>query len=383
LVQHGNSRVSDINEFQKYDIILTTYGTLVSDEEMISKFKFDYAILDESQAIKNPLSKRFKAVCTIQSENKLVLTGTPIENNTFDLFSQMHFANPGLLGSKNHFKETYSDAIDKNKDEKMSLELSKIIHPFILRRTKKQVATDLPEKTESILYCEMGEEQRNVYSAFRNKYRDILLGKFEEEGFEKSKMYVLEGLTKLRQICDSPAILPDEENYGSASAKLDELMKHIQEKTGNHKILIFSQFVKMLKLIEAKMVSEKISYTYLDGKSTDRKKLVNQFQEDDNTRVFLISLKAGGTGLNLTAADYVYIVDPWWNPAVEAQAIDRCYRIGQEKHVFAYKMICKDTVEEKIIQLQQSKKSLSEDIIKTDDAFFKTLKKDEIIELFS
>jgi non-specific serine/threonine protein kinase len=265
----------------------------------------------------------------------------------------------------------------------MSLELSKIIHPFILRRTKKQVATDLPEKTESILYCEMGEEQRNVYSAFRNKYRDILLGKFEEEGFEKSKMYVLEGLTKLRQICDSPAILPDEENYGSASAKLDELMKHIQEKTGNHKILIFSQFVKMLKLIEAKMVSEKISYTYLDGKSTDRKKLVNQFQEDDNTRVFLISLKAGGTGLNLTAADYVYIVDPWWNPAVEAQAIDRCYRIGQEKHVFAYKMICKDTVEEKIIQLQQSKKSLSEDIIKTDDAFFKTLKKDEIIELFS
>lgn len=382
---YGLTREKEINSFKKYHIIFTTYGVMTRDIEFLRKYRFNYIILDESQAIKNPLSLRYKAAFLLQAANKLTLTGTPIENSTFDLFAQMNFVNPGFLGSVDSFKKQYSIAIDKECNEEISMELNKMIHPFILRRTKEQVAKELPPKTENILFCEMGEEQRNVYDAYRNKYRNKLLGIIESDGLEKSTIYVLEGLMKLRQVCDSTAILSDEENYGSHSVKIEELKRHINEKTSNHKILVFSQFVRMLKLIREELIRDKIDFEYLDGKSSkkQREESVNRFQEVAGCRVFLISLKAGGMGLNLTAADYVYLVDPWWNPAVENQAIDRTHRIGQAKNVFAYRMICKNTVEEKILNLQAKKIKIARDIIATDESFLKKLTEKDIRELFS
>lgn len=251
-----------------------------------------------------------------------------------------------------------------------------------MRRTKEQVATELPEKIENIIYCEMEKEQRKVYDTFKNHYRDYLLNKIDENGVEKSQMYVLEGLMKLRQICNSPAIISDKEDYGSESIKLEMLMENIKEKTGNHKILVFSSFVKMLQLIKNKLEEEQITYEYLDGKTRDRQSRVENFQNESDVRVFLISTKAGGTGLNLTEADYVFIVDPWWNPAVENQAIDRCYRIGQKKQVMAYRMICKDTIEEKIVALQDKKKKIATSIISVDEDK-KSFNTQEIKDLFA
>lgn len=382
---HGNNRLEDIKQINDYDLVITTYGLAVNDIELFKKYKFNYIILDESQAIKNPESKRFKAVNVLKADNKLTLTGTPIENNTFDLYAQMSFVNPGFLGTQKAFKDKYSDPIDKDRNTKIATELQQTINPFILRRTKEQVAKELPPKTEDFIYCIMEDEQRKVYDAFRNKYRNFLLGKIEEDGLGKSKMYVLEGLTKLRQICDSPAILNEEENYGNNSIKLKELVRHIQNKTAKHKILVFSQFVSMLKLIKKELQKNDIIYEYLDGQSSQdaRRSSVENFQNNKNCRVFLISLKAGGTGLNLTAADYVYIFDPWWNPAVENQAIDRAYRIGQDKKVIAYRMICKNTIEEKIMDLQSKKLKTASDIIATEESVMKALDKNDITELFS
>ncbi|QTE21355.1 DEAD/DEAH box helicase [Polaribacter cellanae] len=382
LVYTGLNRKEKIKSFAKANIILTTYGSILNDIETLKEIKFGYVILDESQAIKNPNSKRYKAVRMLQSKNRLALTGTPIENNTFDLYAQMNFLNPGLLGTISHFKKEFSEAIDKFKNEEASKLLSKMIHPFLLRRTKKQVATELPEKTENILYCEMGMEQRKVYNLFKDKYRDYLLNKIDENGIGKSQMYVLEGLTKLRQICNSPELLSDEEDYGKSSVKLDILIENIISKTTNHKVLVFSQFTTMLQLIKDRLDNENIAYEYLDGKTQKRQDKVANFQETENLRVFLISLKAGGVGLNLTAADYVFLVDPWWNPAVENQAIDRSYRIGQTKHVMAYKMICKDTIEEKIVDLQKNKRKVSDSLIQVDVAK-KSFNKKEIKALFS
>lgn len=363
----GANRLENISDFKKYDVIISTYGSLLNDIEILKDMKFHYVILDESQAIKNPNSKRYKAVRLLNCYNRIALTGTPIENNTFDLYAQLNFLNPGLLGNMSHFKKQFSDAIDKEKDVDVSQLLSKIITPFMLRRTKEQVATELPEKTENIIFCEMGKEQRTVYDTFKNKYRDYLLNKIDENGVEKSQMYILEGLTKLRQICNSTALVPTEEDYGNYSVKLENLIENIKEKTGKHKILVFSQFVKMLQIIKTRLDEEKVTYEYLDGQTTMRQNNVNNFQNNADIRVFLISLKAGGTGLNLTEADYVFIIDPWWNPAVENQAIDRCYRIGQTKKVMAYRMICKDTIEEKIVSLQQKKKKVASSIISIDE----------------
>jgi SNF2 family DNA or RNA helicase len=378
----GVNRMESIADFKKYDIIISTYGSLLNDIEYLKDIKFHYVILDESQAIKNPNSKRYKAVRLLNCYNRIALTGTPIENNTFDLYAQLNFLNPGLLGNMTHFKTQFSDAIDKEKDVDMSQLLGKIITPFMLRRTKEQVATELPDKTENIIFCEMGKEQRTVYDTFKNKYRDYLLNKIDENGVAKSQMYILEGLTKLRQICNSTALVPTEEDFGNYSVKLESLMENIKEKTGNHKILVFSQFVKMLQIVKTRLDDEKIQYEYLDGQTTNRQNNVNNFQNNADIRVFLISLKAGGTGLNLTEADYVFIIDPWWNPAVENQAIDRCYRIGQTKNVMAYRMICKDTIEEKIVSLQQKKKKVASSIISIDDEK-KSFNINEVKELFS
>ena len=362
----GSKRHEQKSKFSEVDVILTTYGSLVKDIKFHKSQSYNYVILDESQAIKNSKSQRFKAVRLLDCNNRFALTGTPIENNTFDLYTQFNFLNPGIFGSVKHFRKTFSDAIDKEHDEDTSNLLSNMIKPFLLRRTKKQVATELPDKTESVIYCEMGDNQRQVYDAFKKYFRDKLQEQIENEGVNKSQMYILQGLTKMRQICNSTYLADKEKDYGNHSAKLDELLRHLNEKVSNHKILIFSQFVEMLHLVKQRLKKEKISFEYLDGQTRNRKEKVANFQNDPNIRVFLISLKAGGTGLNLTEADYVYLIDPWWNPAVENQAIDRCYRIGQSKKVLAYRMICKNSIEEKIVSLQDKKKSVASDVIRTD-----------------
>ena len=382
-VYRGAARQKDVSYFKEYDIILSTYGTVRSDVELLSTFRFNYVILDESQAIKNPDSLISKAVRLLQARNRLVMTGTPVENNTFDLYSQMQFLNPGLLTSQEFFKSEYATPIDKHQDADKAAELRKLVYPFILKRTKKQVAKDLPDKTETILYCEMGKKQRKVYDTMRETYRQKIVEKMSVEGKEKSSFLILEGLLKLRQICDSPALLSDDADYGNDSAKLDELTRELEENASDHKILIFSQFIKMLDLIKGYLEKHNITYEYLDGQTQDRGRRVNRFQNDKSCRVFLISLKAGGVGLNLTEADYVYLVDPWWNPAVEQQAIDRTHRIGQNKKVFAYKMICKDSIEEKILLLQAKKKSIADDLISAEAGFLKALSKDDIVNLFS
>ncbi len=313
---YGADRIRSTVGFEKHQIILTSYGHMLSDIELLKEYKFNYVILDESQAIKNPASKRFKAARLLKANNRLAMTGTPIENNTFDLYAQMSFLNPGFLGSAKSFKDDFAKPIDSNRDAEKGAELQRLIKPFVLRRTKEQVAKELPDKTEEVLYCELEKDQQKVYDAHRNEFRNTLLGKMEDEGVAKSRFAVLAGLTKLRQICDSPELLPGEEKYQGKSVKIDLLMMHIKEKTANHKILVFSQFVTMLKLIENRINDEKIPYAYLDGKSSmaQRQESVKHFQGDEDCRVFLISLKAGGTGLNLMAADYVYIMDPGGTP---------------------------------------------------------------------
>jgi non-specific serine/threonine protein kinase len=346
---------------------------------------FDYVILDESQAIKNPHSKVTKAAQLLNTRNRFCLSGTPMQNNTLDIFAQMNFLNPGMLGTYDFFKNEFATPIDKFGDEDQKEHLRKLIYPFILRRTKEQVARDLPEKSEMVLFCEMDPEQRHIYESFRSMYRSKILGTIDEQGIGRSQLTILQGLMKLRQICDSPAILKDEEPYPNHSVKLHELMRELQENTGDHKVLVFSQFLGMLGLIREKLKKLGIPFEYFDGSTTafDRELAIQQFQEDESCRVFLISLKAGGVGLNLTAADYVYIVDPWWNPAVEQQAIDRTHRIGQTKNIFAYRMICKNTVEEKILQLQEKKKSLVKDIISDESGFIKKLTREDVLYLFS
>lgn len=381
-IHYGTEREKEEKLFKGKNIVITSYGTLLNDIEFFKNIKFNYVVLDESQAIKNPESQRSKAVKVLKARNRIIMTGTPVENNTIELFSQFNFLNPGFLGTLKSFKENYSDFLDTKGNPEKAQSLKRLISPFFLRRTKQEVATDLPEKTENILYCIMGEEQRKVYEAFKNEYKKKILGKIEENGVAASGIYILEGMMKLRQICNSPAILNTEEGYGNDSVKLKELLRHLKEKTSDHKVLVFSQFVEMLKLIRKELDKQNIAYEYLDGQSRQREKIVSRFKEDD-CRVFLISLKAGGVGLNLTEADYVYLVDPWWNPAVEAQAIDRTHRIGQNKKVFAYKMICKDTIEEKILELQQKKKALADDLVSGESGMLKQLSREDIENLFS
>lgn len=384
-VHHGGARIRErLSQFD-IDVIITTYGTLRSDIKQFIEVDFDYVILDESQAIKNPNSKVTKAACLLKAKNRLCLTGTPLQNNTFDIYAQMNFLNPGMLGSVEFFKQEFSIPIDKFGEKEQKDHLRKLIYPFILRRTKEQVAKDLPEKQEMILFCEMGVEQRKIYDAYRNDYRDKILGVVDEQGVQKSQLTILQGLMKLRQICDSPAIVNEQERFPNVSVKLEEIGRELIENISNHKALIFSQFLGMLALIKEKLKELGVVYEYFDGSTSanDREKAINHFQNDEACRVFLISLKAGGVGLNLTAADYVYIVDPWWNPAVEQQAIDRTHRIGQTKNIFAYRMICTDTVEDKILKLQDRKRSLARDLITDDEGFVKSLTREDVEYLFS
>ncbi|MCB0698700.1 MAG: DEAD/DEAH box helicase [Chitinophagales bacterium] len=384
-IHHGPKRASDLQEFDPYDVIITTYGTMRSDIKMIKEIPFDYALLDESQSIKNPQAQVAKAALLLNAKNRVALSGTPVQNNTFDLYAQLNFLNPGILGSREFFMNEFATPIDKFQEREIVQQLRKLTYPYILRRTKEQVAKDLPEKTETLLVCEMGNEQRKIYDSYRNIYKSQILGMIEEKGIERSQMHILQGLTKLRQICDSPAILNEEEKLANHSVKLDELAREITENVGKHKALVFSQFLGMLGLIREELEKQNIPFAYFDGSTTatQREQEIQKFQQNDDCRVFLISLKAGGIGLNLTAADYVYIVDPWWNPAVEQQAIDRTHRIGQTKNIFAYRLICKDTIEEKMLQLQERKRALASDLVSEDNAFLKKLTKEDITFLFS
>jgi superfamily II DNA or RNA helicase len=384
-IHHGPKRMATQKNFAQYDIIITTYGTMRSDIKVMKEMEFDYVVLDESQSIKNPQSQVAKASLLLNAKHKLALSGTPVQNNTFDLFAQMNFLNPGMLGSREFFMNEFATPIDKFQEDEVKQQLRKLTYPFLLRRTKEQVAKDLPAKTETILYCEMGDEQRKIYDAYRNMYREQIMGMIEERGIERSQMHILQGLTKLRQICDSPAILNEEERYHNYSVKQDELTREITENVGNHKALIFSQFLGMLALIRKELEQKGIPYVYFDGSTSaqERERAIEEFQNNTECRVFLISLKAGGIGLNLTAADYVYIVDPWWNPAVEQQAIDRTHRIGQTKNIFAYRLICKDTIEEKMLLLQERKRALASELVSDDNAILKRLTKEDIAYLLS
>ncbi len=381
LIHYGTRRSKDIRRLKKYQVILTTYGHLRRDIAFLKDITFNFAILDESQYIKNPGSETSKAVRLLQANNRLAMTGTPVENNTMDLWSQFAYINPGLLGDQAFFKESFMRPIEKEQNVQAAAELRKLIFPFILRRKKEDVAKELPPKVESLIQSPMSEEQFKMYNKWKQSYRDSIMEEIESKGLNKSKFKVLEGLTKLRQIACHPALV--DQKYIDTSGKFNALTEMIEEIISeDHKVLIFSQFVKMLQIIRRHFDGQNIPYSYLDGSTKDRQTPVDEFQENPNIRIFLISLKAGGIGLNLTAADYVVHYDPWWNPAVEMQATDRAYRIGQTRKVFAYKLISKDSVEEKIIRLQAKKVNLVKSLISTEESFFKSLEKDDILQLF-
>ena len=367
----GSGRSQKLQDLKEADLVVTTYGTVRTDYLKLQEIDFDIAIVDEAQAIKNPKAQTAIACKSLRAKHKIALTGTPIENSINDLLSILEFTNPGLL------------SLSKQKDIGRSTQevLAKMVKPFMLRRTKEKVLTELPDKSEQVLFCEMSSTEKQFYTAIRDRYRASLAERIEKEGMAKSKMHVLEALLRLRQAaCHSGLV--DPKRKGEPSAKLQLLMNHIIEVTQEgHKVLVFSQFTSLLALVRKKLDQEGIVFEYLDGKTQDRKKPVERFQTDPKCPVFLISLKAGGTGLNLTAADYVFILDPWWNPAVEAQAISRAHRIGQSQKVFAYRMIARGTVEEKILELQKTKRELAESIVSEDKDFMRKLSREDLDSL--
>ncbi|WP_293742787.1 DEAD/DEAH box helicase [uncultured Pedobacter sp.] len=382
LAHTGTNRNKDVANFANYDIIITTYGVTRVDIDELKNFYFNYIILDESQNIKNPASKSFKAVRSLKSKHKLILSGTPVENSVSDLWSQLTFLNPGLLGTQAFFYEEYVQAIEKKKDEEKARKLQSIIKPFVLRRTKEQVAAELPPKTEQVIYCDMSEDQAAYYEKTKSAYRNDLLQSMDDGTFAQKQVQLLQGLTALRQLANHPVMIDGE--YISDSGKFENVIHTLDNVLkGGHKVLVFSQFVKHLDIFKKHFEAEHIPFAYLDGSTRNRGEIVSEFQQNSDLKVFLISIKAGGVGLNLTQADYVFILDPWWNPAVEQQAIDRTHRIGQDKKVFIYKFIAKDTVEEKILALQNRKKSLANSLITTEESFFKSLSKEDIRDILN
>ena len=380
LIYTGAKREKKIVAFSHFDVIITTYGITRIDTPYLEKILFNYIILDESQAIKNPSANTSKAVLLLRSKKRLILTGTPIENTTMDLWSQMNFINRGLLGTQTFFRKEFLNPIEKQENLLKLKKLYATIKPFILRRDKKQVAKELPDKVESVLYCKMSKEQNELYERTKSHYRNQILEEIELNGVSKSQILLLQGLTQLRQIANHPKMIDTE--YVGNSGKMEQIIEKISVLVENgKKMLVFSQFVKHLSLVREYLDTQKVPYTYLDGSTKDRQTQVDIFQKDENIKVFLISLKAGGVGLNLTAAEYVFLLDPWWNPAAEAQAIDRAHRIGQKNVVFTYKFISKNTVEEKILALQHNKKKLANDLINVEESFMKSLSKEDIMAL--
>lgn len=357
-----------------FNLIVTTYGTLRQDIGQFMDYEFDYLILDESQAIKNPRSQAAQCCRLLKGKHRLAMSGTPVENHLGELWSLFEFLNPGMIAHPGILKRFQ----DPDPDSPWSLAtLARSLRPFMLRRTKEQVLTELPAKTEQTLFCEMSNKQRQVYDELRKHYQLHLSNKIKELGIKRSKIHVLEALLRLRQAACDPRLL--DEKHKSMGVKLETLLEQVGSVIEEgHKALIFSQFTSLLALVRKELDAKKIRYEYLDGKTSDRAGCVQRFQTDSQCPLFLISLKAGGHGLNLTAADYVFILDPWWNPAVEAQAVDRAHRIGQTRHVIAYRLICKDSIEEKILRLQESKRDLADAIVADNDSLISQLSVDDL-----
>ncbi len=381
---HGAGRKVNEDALEDAHVIITSYALLRRDLPLLKSLNLDYAILDEAQAIKNPSSATAQAAKELNAKRRLALTGTPIENRLSEIWSIFDFVSPGLLGPLPKFEERYARPIDQG-DSKTAARLRAVIHPFILRRTKLEVAKDLPEKLEFNKIVDLAPEQRAIYLQVLREVRAHVMGEVERVGVAKSQLHILAGLTKLRQAACDPRLLglPKElgpEDSGKLSA-LRELVNEVDE--GGHKVLIFSQFVSMLKLMTQVLDQDKIRYEYLDGSTIDRAERIDRFQEDPTIPVFLISLKAGGSGLNLTAADTVIHFDPWWNPAVEDQATDRAHRIGQKKVVSVYRLVAAGTIEEKILQLKQKKKDLVSAVLEEDQGGGKQLTKADLEDLFN
>ncbi len=369
------------NNFADYDLILTTYGTLRRDAHRLKDTVFDYVILDEAQAVKNAGTESAKAVRLLRGDHRLALSGTPVENHLGELWALFQFLNPGILGASSVFQ--LDDGAMRNPNEESRKLLAHALRPFILRRTKEQVAKELPPKIEQTIYCEMEPRQRTLYNDLRQHYRDSLLNKIDSDGVAKSKIQVLEALLRLRQAACHPGLI-DPKFLKDDSAKLDVLLDQLREILDEgHKALVFSQFTSLFAILCTRLKISGTEYEYLDGKTRDRQTRVERFQNDPECRLFLISLKAGGLGLNLTAADYVFILDPWWNPAVEAQAVDRAHRIGQARQIFAYRLIARDTVEEKVLQLQETKRNLADAIIGAQNSLIRDLRPEDIELLLS
>ncbi|HEY2909851.1 MAG TPA: DEAD/DEAH box helicase, partial [Gemmataceae bacterium] len=376
----GTNRDRTGAAFKDHDIVLTTYGTLRNDAATFAEFRFDTCVLDESQAAKNADTETAKAVRLVQADYRLALSGTPIENHLGELWTLFDFLNPGMLGRAGVGGE---GAFGRNPDPETREILAKAVRPFILRRTKSEVAKDLPAKTEQTIFCDLEPHQRKLYDELRDHYRQSLLSRVESVGLGRSKIQVLEALLRLRQAACHPGLI-DKKRKDEACAKLDVLMPQLQELLEEgQKALVFSQFTSFLDILRARLKAEDIPFEYLDGRTRDRQERVERFQTDPECKLFLVSLKAGGVGLNLTSAEYVFLLDPWWNPAVEAQAIDRTHRIGQTKPVFAYRLIARGTVEEKVLALQESKRDLADAILGGNNRLIADLKREDLEMLLS
>ncbi len=383
-VLHGTQRDTESLKGTDIQVFITSYGVMRQDIHLLEAIVWDTIVLDESHHIKNSQAQTTRAAWQLTAKTKIALSGTPIMNSTADLHSQMHFLMPGLLGSSEFFKKEYTLPIEQQANEEKAAVLQKLIRPFLLRRTKTQVAKDLPERTESVLWCEMGADQRSAYETIKESIRSNIFTEIQAKGLNKGKLSVLAGLTKLRQLCNSAELVKDEDVFCYDSVKTKVLINELNCIIPQHRALVFSQFTSMLDLLERDLGKAGIRFLRLDGQTAikERQELVNTFQsEDTDVSVFLISLKAGNTGLTLTKADYVFLFDPWWNTSVENQAIDRTHRIGQQHQVFAYRLICRNSIEEKIIRLAGRKKQLSDDLITADESLVKGLTLEDLAYL--
>lgn len=379
ILEHtGVARRKPGDHLADYDLVITTYGTLTRDALHFKNVRFDYCILDEAQAIKNAGTLSAKAARLLKADHRLALSGTPVENHLGELWSLFEFLNPGMLGGASVF-----GGVGRNPDAETRAILARALRPFILRRTKGQVAKELPAKTEQTIYCDLEARERKLYDELRDFYRARLLKEGAGNGSGQFKFQVLEALLRLRQAACHPGLI-DKRSGAESSAKIEALLAQLdQVLEEDHKALVFSQFTSLLSILRERLDAAKIPYAYLDGRTRDRQARVEQFQNDPNVKLFLISLKAGGLGLNLHAAEYVYLLDPWWNPAVETQAIDRAHRIGQTRQVFAYRLIARDTVEEKVLELQKSKRDLADAIISADNSLMHNLTREDLELLLS
>ena len=378
-------RKRQIRDIDKYDLVITSYELLKRDIELYEKedYNFRFIIADEAQYLKNSNTQNAKSIKKIKADTKYALTGTPIENSLAELWSIFDFIMPGYLFTYKKFKNTYETPIIKSEDDETMKKLKMLIEPFVLRRNKKEVLQELPDKTVTVLNNEMFEEQKNLYINYLAQAKQEIAEKVKLNGYEHSKMQILAALTRLRQICCHPSLFIN--NYEAGSSKLDQCMEIIKEATkSGHKILLFSGYTSMFEIIEKELNKEQIKYLKLTGstKVDERINMVDEFNKNSEIRVFLISLKAGGTGLNLTGADMVIHYDPWWNLSTENQATDRAYRIGQKNNVQVYKLITKNSIEEKIYELQEKKSKLADNMLSTNTVFVNKLTKEDILKLF-